>query len=217
MRVLHLLPNLLHPDSCWSFTPPAMQALIAESEKGGRQFLKRFLGKIEIPIYTLNEHTQDLKPLLVLREESVGLISDAGLPCLADPGARFIFEARKKEISIQAYPGPSSIFLALMLSGLSGQKFMFHGYLERESAQLIKQIKHFAPQMTHIFIETPYRNDKLLATLLATLNSQDLLCVAVDLMGKEEKVTTLSVKEWKKEVSFHKRPAVFLVWRQPNF
>ncbi len=212
MKTLYLLPNLLHEDSTWRFEPPPLDALIAESEKGGRQFLKKFFGKIAIPIYLLNEHTKDITPLLALSEEKIGLVSDAGLPCLADPGSELVSLARKQNIEIHAYPGPSSIVLALMLSGLPAQRFTFHGYLERDVPLLQKQLASLSPQMTHIFIETPYRNHKLLSLILKTRKPKDLLCVACDLMGSSQVVLSQSLDNWKNLPDLDKKPAIFLVY-----
>jgi 16S rRNA (cytidine1402-2'-O)-methyltransferase len=214
MRILYLLPNLLHEQATWPLQPPALDALIAESEKAGRQYLKRYaLG--QRPIYLLNEHTRNPLELLQLEEERVGLISDAGMPCLADPGADLIWAARQKGIEIHAFPGPSSIVLALVLSGLPGQKFTFHGYLERDTPKLEQQIRALPKKMTHIFIETPYRNQKMLEQLLRCLHDQDRLSIAIDLTGPEEQVISLSVKEWKraKHPLLDKRPAVFLLFK----
>lgn len=212
MKVLHLLPNVLHEESTWRFEPPELDALIAESEKGGRQFLKKFFGKIALPIYLLNEHTSDPAPLLQLAEARVGLISDAGLPCLADPGSQLVLLARKKDIEIHAYPGPSSIVLSLMLSGLPAQQFTFHGYLERDPALLHKQLASLSAQMTHIFIETPYRNQKMLEAIIKARKPKDLLCVASDLMGCGERVISKPICEWTTLPDLQKKLAIFLLY-----
>lgn len=210
MKTLYLLPNILHEEAKLDFIPPAIDAIIAESEKGARAFLKRFSLKT-MPIYLLNEHTRDLKELLNLREEKIGLISDCGLPCLADPGADFVHHVRKKGIEIQAFPGPSSIFLALMLSGMPAQAFTFHGYLERDSEKLLRQIRSFSKRMTHIFIEAPYRNQRLLEHLLKALQPQDRLCIAWDLTGPDQGVISESVEKWKTLQIPNKKPAVFVL------
>ena len=211
MKSLHLLPNVLHEASNWRFDPPHIDALIAESEKGGRQYLKKFFGKIAVPIYLLNEHTQDLGSLLTLAEESIGLVSDAGLPCLADPGSQLVLLAKKQKVAIYAYPGPSSIVLSLMLSGLPAQSFTFHGYLERDPLLLRKQLSSFSSHTTHIFIETPYRNQKMLEAILKARKPKDLLCVASDLMGPDQSVVTSAICDWRASPDFHKKPAIFLI------
>jgi len=212
MKTLYLLPNTLHEQSVWQFQPPTLDALIAESEKGGRTYLKRFC-HATLPIYLLNEHTKNPTELLDLKEERIGLISAAGMPCLADPGAQLVSAARQKGIDVHAFSGPSSIILGLMLSGFSGQAFTFHGYLSRDVAELAKQIRAFPKKMTQIFIEAPYRNDKMVEHLLKNLHENDLLCVAWNLTAPDEGVITQSVKNWKAKPlpSFDKKPAVFLV------
>jgi len=211
MKTLHLLPNVLHEAASFEFHPPQITALIAESDKGGYAWLKRF-GLPRLPVHLLNEHTKDLSALLQIPEEAVGLISDAGLPCLADPGASLVEQARKKGVAVKAYPGPSSILLALMLSGLPAQSFTFHGYLERDGALLKKQIRGLARDITHLFIEAPYRNLKLLEALLQELHPQDKLAVAWDLTGPEEGVMSERVELWRKKTRppIDRRPAVFI-------
>jgi 16S rRNA (cytidine1402-2'-O)-methyltransferase len=210
MKTLHLLPNLLHEEGPFQFTPPHIDALIAESEKGGRRFLKAF-SLPKIPTYLLNEHTVKLDDLLAIPEESVGLISDAGLPCLADPGALLVRGAREKGIAIKAYPGPSSIMLGLMLSGLPAQKFTFHGYLERDEKALQEQIRKFAPHMTHVFIEAPYRNERLLNILLKTLRPQSTLAIAKNLTAPSQEVIVKRVSDFPKSIPLDDQQAIFLV------
>ncbi len=216
MKVLHLLPNALHPEAAFEFHPPKIEALIAESEKGAYLWLKR-CSLPKMPVYLLSEHTKDLTDLLHIKEDLVGLISDAGLPCLADPGAALVAKARQKGIAIKAFAGPSSILLALMLSGLPAQKFTFHGYLEREEALLQKQIRSFSLGITHLFIEAPYRNEKLLRILLKELPPAAVLCVALDLTGPNEEVRSDTVAAWQKKPlpEIDRRPAIFLLYRPP--
>jgi 16S rRNA (cytidine1402-2'-O)-methyltransferase len=216
MKTLHLLPNILHEESTWEFCPPHVDALIAESEKGGYTYLKRFRLP-QLPLYLLNEHTASPHELVRLSEESVGLISDAGLPCLADPGAQLVSAARERGVAVKAYPGPSSIVLALMLSGLPAQTFLFHGYLEREKAELEKQIRQLAKGITHVFIEAPYRNHRLLETLLKTLAPDDQLCVCWNLTAPDEQVISQPVKAWKNLPDIQKKPAVFVLKKAAGF
>jgi 16S rRNA (cytidine1402-2'-O)-methyltransferase len=221
---LHLFPNLLHEESDGAlFLPPIVlqclqevQGVIAESEKEARRYLKRFLPHFrQIPIQLLNEHTQEIAPLLtpLLKGEIWGLISDAGLPCIADPGAALVATAREKGIHIEAHAGPSAIILALMLSGLPAQAFAFHGYLPREEAALKAQLKTLETQnATHLFIEAPYRSQKLLEILVATLHNKTQLCIASDLMGPKQFVATKTIAKWKESAlpNIHKQPTVFL-------
>lgn len=229
---LLLLPNLLcdykHPEV---FLPSsvfkAMQTidgLIAESEVEGRRYLKRFETKkpaLEIPIALFNEHTRDtdidflLEP--IVKGERWGLVSDAGLPCIADPGSKLVLRARQRGISLQAFVGPSSILLALMLSGLPGQKFYFHGYLNKNPSQRIAEIKHLAlqsqrEQTTQMFMEAPYRNLHTLQALVNTLVDDTMLSVAWDLTLPTQGVMTQLVSQWKKcsLPNLEKKPAIFL-------
>ncbi len=227
-----LLPNLLgdyrHAEV---FLPAsvfkAMQSidgLIAESEIEGRRYLKRFETKkpaMEIPIALFNEHTpeSDLDFLLepIVKGERWGLVSDAGLPCIADPGSKLVLRAVQRGIQIQAFVGPSSILLALMLSGLPGQKFFFHGYLDRDPSKRKDQIKHLIQQSrteraTQLFMEAPYRNRHTLETLLQTLPDHAWLSVSWDLTLPTQGVMTQLVSQWKKcsLPNLDKKPAIFL-------
>lgn len=227
---LLLLPNLLdeeldHTDffpSSLDAVVPTLDGLIAESPKGGRRFLKRFTypeGKTfrEIPILLLNEHSTDdaLEELLIplKRGEKWGLISDAGLPVLADPGARLVKRLHELKITAIAFTGPSSIVYALMLSGLSAQSFSFHGYLPKKPEELRHKLKKLEKEgQTQVFIEAPYRTSKLLQFLLETLDGDTVLCLAWNLTLPAQGVRTQTVREWRKKPlpELHKVPAVFL-------
>jgi 16S rRNA (cytidine1402-2'-O)-methyltransferase len=207
---LYLLPNVLDQDQDGKdvFLPvvfdivSSLQGLIAESDRGGRHFLRRF--STHLPIHTLNEHTHERDVLALTdplqRGEKWGLISDAGVPCVADPGARLVLLCHQKNIPVVAIPGPSSIILILMLSGLNSQVFTFHGYLPQDKTALITKIRHMEKEKgSHIFIETPYRNQKLLETLLSTLSPSTYLCIAWNLTTPTQGVITRSIKEWHKQ------------------
>lgn len=230
---LYLFPNLLTEEGAHSsFFPSSMDAavaqisaLIAESEKGARHFLRRFTFPSpktfrEIPIYLLNEHTTEKEKRELIQEMGKGgiwgLISDCGMPCLADPGADFVLMAREKGIPIETFAGPCSILLALVLSGLGGQHFTFHGYLPKEEPLLIQELKRIEKLSqkegsTHLFIETPYRNQRMLETLLRTLSEITWICLATDLTSPSQFVETKRVKQWKHSAlpSLNKRPTVF--------
>lgn len=215
---LLLLPNLLDDSSSHEeYLPPlirktvrSLDGLIAESKKGARRFLRRFIASKkakELPIEYLNEHTQKeelmnfIKPLQ--RNEKWGLISDAGLPCIADPGAQLVSLAHKLKIPILAYPGPSSIFLALMHSGFCAQRFTFHGYLSRDPKTLRKELyglekKSFHEKATQVWIEAPYRSFKMLAIMKKVLNGKTMVCVAKDLTLPTQEVFSQTVTEWRK-------------------
>lgn len=229
---LLVLPNLLGEHRHHELFLPAsvdkavqtLDGLIAESNQGGRRFLSRFKTQKpvnEIPVALLNEHTPDdhidflLEPMT--KGERWGLISDAGVPCIADPGAKLIRRARQLGIIIQAFSGPSSIMLALMLSGLSGQQFTFHGYLNKDSQKRKQQIQRLeqeakANKYTQIFMETPYRNQYALQDLLETLAEQTLLCVAWDLTLPTQGILSQPVAIWKKSPipNLEKKNAIFL-------
>jgi len=214
------LPNVLDP----SQNPrglfsqediSGLQGLIAESEKGARRFLRACA--LDLPILLLNEHTQDYDAILEpLRQgQKWGLISDCGLPCLADPGSVLVQRAQAAGVVIHAICGPSSLTLILMLSGLPAQNFSFHGYLQREKPLLSKQLLDFQKRGgTHIFIETPYRNIKLFETLLETLNHNTLVCLACDLTLPTQIVRTQPICVWKKQniPEIHKKPAIFAIF-----
>jgi 16S rRNA (cytidine1402-2'-O)-methyltransferase len=210
MKKLYLLPNRLHEESLWTYTPPHLDALICESEKGGWTFLKKFK-LAQVPLYLLNEHTPHPADLLKVTEESVGLISDAGIPCLADPGSSLVAAAKRHGIVVEALPGPCSITLALQLSGLNGQAFMFHGYFPRENLEA--KVRGLQPNMAHIFIETPYRTEKVFQVLLKALGPQDQLCLALELMSPQERVETHTVSAWKNLPPPGKQRCVFILQR----
>lgn len=211
MKKLILLPNALHEESTWSYLPPSIDALIAESEKGGYQFLKRF-NLPKCSVYLLNEHTEKPADLLKIPEEIVGLISDAGLPCLADPGAQVVTAAAKAGVVIDAIPGPSSLMMALQLSGFSGQAFTFHGYFPREEKDLMVRLRKLDPSYTHLFIEAPYKTEKLFYLLLKLLPAHAKLCIALELMGPQAFVKTDTISNWKnKTLPSPKARAVFLI------
>lgn len=230
---LLLLPNLIgdHQDH-HLFLPMAVDAavlrldgLIAESEPGGRRYLKRFKTKKrahEMPIATLNRETPyaDLEFLLepVLAGETWGVISDAGLPCIADPGAALVLRAKQLKLAIEAFSGPSSLFFALMQSGLPGQRFTFHGYCSKEPVSRKQELKEWEmlskqEKSTHIFIEAPYRNDHTLLSCIEVLHKKTLLCVACDLTMPTQEIETKPIALWQSapRSTYAKRPALFLL------
>lgn len=213
MKTLLLLPNILHEASIWSYTPPKFDALIAESLKGGHCFLKR-MNLPPCPIYLLNEHSQNIQELTKLPHNVVGLISDAGLPCLADPGADLVRWARDRGVDIETWVGPTSLMMALQLSGLSGQRFCFHGYAPRHKGEIQDWLSHLDHTFTHLFIETPYKTEATLRQLLDLLPRDSILCVATELMGPDQTVNTYSLEQWKYHYiqgSLSKRRAVFVL------
>lgn len=198
---------------------------VAENAKSGRAFLKSLPHTLpiqEIEIAELNEHTTPaampalLAPLLAGHD--VGLISEAGCPAVADPGAQLVALAHQHRIRVAPMIGPSSILLALMGSGLSGQNFAFHGYLpakddQRQRKLIALEKDSRTEKRTHIFIETPYRNGKMFQSLLAFCSPQTRICIATDLTLEHESIMTHTVAEWKKigQPEIDRRPTVFLI------
>jgi 16S rRNA (cytidine1402-2'-O)-methyltransferase len=232
--MLWLLPNLFSPEQeidRW-FVPqmvPIVQSLdgvIAESEKQARFFLKKFQATRPvhtIPVALWNEHTPrdhvdfTLEPLKD-GKQIWALISDAGVPCVADPGFELVLRARQIGIPVKTVSGPSSILLALQLSGLSGQRFSFDGYLPREDATRVEVIKKLQrrskeERSTQIVMDAPYRNMAAYQSLLGTLDDSTLLCIAREVGLPGEMVDTRRVSEWKKraEPDLNKRPTLFLL------
>ena len=231
MAKLFLVPNVLS-DGDWQNVLPAgvlpvltnTRYFIVENIRTARRFMKQVNKDTDIDrltFFELNKHTQPneipsfLEPLK--KGEDIAVISEAGCPGVADPGADIVKLAHKKGVAVVPLVGPSSILLSLMASGLNGQNFAFNGYLpvkpgERSRAinQLDKKAKN--EQQTQIFIETPYRNNQLITDLLKTCSSSTLLCIAANITGENELIATKSVAEWKKNVpDLHKQPAIFLI------
>jgi 16S rRNA (cytidine1402-2'-O)-methyltransferase len=230
---LILLPNLLEETlTPEGFLPATLGAtiktihgLIAESEKSARRYLRKFLTHEEMaamPLRLLNEHSKesDLVELLAPLEqgECWGLISDAGLPCIADPGADLVWRAQSAGIAVETHAGPSSIIYALQLSGFPSQRFTFHGYLPRELTELEQAIRSLektskSEGSAHVFIEAPYRSAKIFDMLLATLSPQTRLCVAASLTMPTQRVYSQTISRWKtSKIQLAKEPVVFVVY-----
>ncbi len=201
-----------------------LEHFVVENPKTARAYLKR-IGTAkplqELHIASLNEHTPDASvaglaaPLLAGAD--VGIMSEAGCPGIADPGAKLVLYAHRHAIRVVPLVGPSSILLALMASGLNGQHFLFHGYLpvadiEREQALRELETQSLRLKQTQIFIETPYRNQKLASSIFAVCANATLLCVASDISLGTEDIRTMTVAAWKKNPpQLHRRPTVFLL------
>lgn len=226
---LFLIPVALGGDDAASQIPSAsidaarrLRTFIAENAKSARRFLRSIAhpGPLqELKIHTLDEHTRDVAPLLalLLSGEDCGLMSEAGCPAVADPGSALIRRAHEAGIRVVPLVGPSSILLALMASGMNGQRFAFHGYLPVERAERARRLKELearAGNETQIFIETPYRNGALLSALFQNCRGDTLLCIAADLTLPGGFVAARTVAEWeKKPPMLDRRPAVFLLFR----
>ena len=210
----------LHNDSIVN----SLQHFIVEDIRTARRFLKKVNKDINIDALTfatLNEQTREaefaalLTPLL--NGKDVGIISEAGCPAIADPGADVVRLAQEKGIKVVPLVGPSSILLSLMASGFNGQNFTFAGYLpieahERSKALKLLEKKVFAENQTQIFIETPYRNVKLVEDIIRNCSPQTKLCIAVDITLDNEFIRTKPIAEWKRQLpDIQKRPAIFLL------
>lgn len=229
---LYLIPVTLGDDNISQVLPAdvlsmaqKLETFVVESEKSARHFLstiKTIKPVRELTLNLLNEHTEDkdvaalLAPLLA--GQDVGLMSDAGCPGIADPGAKLVELAHQKGIRVVPFVGPSSIVLSLMASGLNGQQFAFLGYLPIDKAlrnQKLKEIekRSLSHKETQLFIETPYRNQHMLEAILSVCQPNTRLCVACDISLVTEMISTKTVANWKKNPlpDLHKRPTVFLL------
>jgi 16S rRNA (cytidine1402-2'-O)-methyltransferase len=228
---LYLIPNSLGNANPASFLPQEVidQALslrhfCVEKNAAAAALLKSIganLSTGEFVFYPLDKRSphEDLFEYLKLLKSgtSLGIISEAGLPCIADPGQQLVKLAHENNIDVIPFVGPSSIFLALMASGFNGQQFRFLGYLPIQEKEKIKKIRELEKNAsfsgeTQIFIETPFRNSNMLKDLLYNLNPDTQLCIACDISLPTEFIKTKSIAEWRKAVpSINKKPTVFLV------
>ena len=204
----------------------ALRHFIVENVRSARRFLKKVDSAINIDdltFYELNKHTSPeviasyLKPL----QEGLpmGVISEAGCPAVADPGADVVAIAQRKRLKVVPLVGPSSIILSVMASGFNGQSFAFHGYLPIDGSERAKTLKHlesraYAEHQTQLFIETPYRNLKMFEDVLRTCRSQTRLCIAANLTCEDEYAVTRTIAEWKgQRPPIDKIPCIFLIYR----
>ncbi len=228
---LYLIPATLGDSKIEAVIPESVKNIvnsinhyIVENQRTARRYLKK-LG-IKTPIdnldfYTLNKHTlpDEINNFLqpVFQGRNVGIISEAGCPGIADPGSEIVKLAHQKNIRVIPLTGPSSIFLALMASGMNGQNFAFVGYLPIKKDEKIKRIRFlenrsFAENQTQIFMEAPYRNQHLLNDILKTCQSNTLLCLSVNITLEKEFIQTKTISEWKKNIpDINKMPAIFLL------
>lgn len=227
---LYLIPTTLGDNEPLEVLPISVKKrvenidfFIVENEKSARRFIKKITPRKSQPglrLFLLDKYTSEFESKSFLdpcfQGVNVGLLSEAGVPAIADPGANIVMLAHQKKIEVVPMVGPSSIILAMMGSGMNGQNFAFNGYLPIEKVERKKRIKELERlskqnNQTQIFIETPYRNQKLLNELKASLTPSTLLCVAVDLTLGTEYIKTLTIKEWKNEsIDLHKRPCIFI-------
>lgn len=199
---------------------------IVEDVRSARRFLKKVEASInidELTFYPLNKHTSpdDLSGYLKPLQEghSMGVISEAGCPAVADPGADVVAMAQRKNLKVVPLVGPSSIILSVMGSGFNGQSFAFHGYLPIEAADRIKRLKElegriYSENQTQLFIETPYRNNKMMEDIVKTCRPQTKLCIAANITCEGEYIHTKTIREWKDHLpDLTKVPCIFLIYK----
>lgn len=230
---LYLIPVLLGDTPVDKVLPAynkeivvAIKHFIVEDVRSARRFLKKVDKEIDIDtlqFYPLNKHTSPtdiasyLKPLQ--EGHSMGVISEAGCPAVADPGADVVAIAQRKGLKVVPLVGPSSIIMSVMGSGFNGQSFAFHGYLPIDPSARVKRIKTleqrvYSEDQTQIFIETPYRNNKMLEDILRTCSPHTKVCVAANITCEDEYIRTMTVKEWKgKQPDLTKIPCIFLIYK----
>lgn len=230
---LYLIPVTLGDTPVEKVLPPynkevilSIRHFIVEDVRSARRFLKKVEQSIDIDVltfYPLNKHTSPedlsgyLKPLT--DGQLIGIISEAGCPAIADPGADVVAIAQRKGLKVVPLVGPSSILLAVMGSGFNGQSFAFHGYLPIESGERAKTLKMleqraYSEKQTQLFIETPYRNHKMVEDILQNCRPQTKLCIAANLTCDGEFIKTRTVKEWQNRVpDLSKIPCIFLLFQ----
>ncbi|CAM1363426.1 SAM-dependent methyltransferase [Tenacibaculum litoreum] len=228
---LYLIPTTLGDTEPLEVMPLSVKKVveqldyfIVENEKSARRFIKRITptkSQPSLELMLLDKYSDDLETKNYLdaceKGISVGLLSEAGVPAVADPGASIVKLAHQKGIQVVPLVGPSSILLAIMASGMNGQSFAFNGYLpidKSDRKRAIKDLEKLSKEknQSQLFIETPYRNEKMLDDLRATLSPDTRVCVACDITLPTEYIKTLTVKEWKHvKTDLHKRPAIFII------
>jgi 16S rRNA (cytidine1402-2'-O)-methyltransferase len=229
---LYLIPvPLAEETAAKSFTPYLVDTInsikeyIVENEKTARKFLKLAgltTPQSELLIHDYSKYNRDMGTADFFKGlqagNDVGLMSEAGCPGIADPGAEIVDKAHRMGIKVVPLVGPSSILLALMASGFNGQSFTFHGYLPIDKVLRSKKIKELEAaaiklDQTQLFIETPFRNNPMLEEILKTANPRTKLCIATDLTAPTEFVQTKTIADWQKKVpELHKRPTIFLLF-----
>jgi 16S rRNA (cytidine1402-2'-O)-methyltransferase len=226
---LYLIPSLLHEDGVQSIpyyiidAVKQCQVLFVENERTARRYLKKLAKEIVIDHYewftmAVDDETATTFRKKIKEEKTIGIISEAGCPGIADPGQQIVAIAHELNIQVKPLVGPSSILLALMASGMNGQQFKFTGYLPIKDPERTKAIKDLESESakkncTQVFIETPYRNNQLMEALLKVCQPSTKICIAVDLTGDKEFIKTKTVSNWKKDKpDIRKRPVIFLLY-----
>ncbi len=233
MNSLYLIPSTIGDSPVENVIPALIKNMInqidffiVENERTARRFLLK-AGLIkpvdDLTFFLLNKHTpvEDLEKFLYpIDRSNIGILSEAGVPCIADPGADIVNIAHKKGIKVIPLVGPSSVLMAMMASGLNGQNFAFTGYLPVKKPERIHRIRQlearsFQERQSQIFFEAPYRNNQLLNDILECCHPDTLLCIATDITLDTEFIETKPVKHWKtKKPELHKRPAIFILQKR---
>ena len=227
--IVYLIPSLLAENGVHTITPYITDAIkncqifFVENERTARRFLKQLWKEMVIDNYEwFTIHKAEEEAISIFKQKlnegkTIGIISEAGCPGIADPGQLLVAAAQEMNIDVRPLVGPNSILLALMASGMNGQQFHFAGYLPIDNQQRMQAVKELENESkkkncTQLFIETPYRNNQLIEVILKTCNPSTRFCIAVDITGEKEWIKTKTVAEWKKEkIDIHKRPAIFLL------
>ena len=227
---LFLIPNILNDENTSDFISDYVRkqvhhvsGFIIENEKSARALIKKLnlaTPQQELYLRLWNEHSkkEELKEVVDLFEKGdVGIISEAGLPCVADPGAEIVNWAHRNHHKVVPLPGASSILMALMASGFNGQSFAFHGYLPIDKLKRIHRIKELCNEakrkgQSQIFMEAPYRNNHLLEDIIKNSDKQVKLCIACNITGPDEMIQTKSLGEWSNKLpDLHKKPTIFII------
>jgi len=226
---IYLIPSIIAPESQQVISPQVIQVIsevdhyVVENIRTARRFISALKIK-DVSTLHFEQFDKDSDPLKIpvimapaMNNQSIGIISEAGCPAVADPGNLLVRWAHNKGIKVVPLSGPSSILLALMGSGMNGQHFEFHGYLPIEKAdraKILKQLERDSARTgkTQIFMETPYRNNKLAQTLVEQCRDETLICFASEITGESESILTKSAVEWRGNLlDLHKRPTIFLL------
>lgn len=230
---VYLIPTVLAEDTAAAVIPAqvaqcliGLSYFIVENARTARRYIKtmapeKVIESLQIVVIDKNSSETEVRKALepVLKGQNAGIISEAGCPGVADPGAEIVKWAHRQKIKVVPLVGPSAILLALMSSGFNGQSFTFHGYLPIEKKDRVLAIRQLEKEMlqrdqTQIFMETPYRNNQLLTDLLQQLNPTTCLCIAANISGSNECIRTKTVANWQGNLpDIHKQPAVFLIYR----
>lgn len=229
--MLFLIPTMLAPETADAVLSPQIKEVIRNTEyyfveniRTARRFISELkVGKVidQLHFFELNKDTSLAQVKQYFKEippqQNIGVISEAGCPGVADPGALAVQVAHQIGMKVVPLVGPSSILLGLMASGFSGQSFVFHGYLPIEKVERSKKIKSLEQEakkgQTQIFMETPFRNNQLLEDLFTNLGGASLLCIACNVTAADEMIQTKSINDWKKQKpDLHKKPTMFLLY-----